>query len=79
MAATQGRHATADKFSADIAHPRHSTSHKERHVVSLRYEARAEREARDTTTGLAAEPLVGPTSTAFRGAWLSPLVITVRS
>ena len=38
--------------------PRHSTSHKERHVVTLRYEARAEREARDTRTGLAAEPLV---------------------
>ena len=32
--------------------------HKERHVVTLRYEARAEREARDTRTGLAAEPLV---------------------
>ena len=32
--------------------------HKERHVITLRYEARAEREARDTRTGLAAEPLV---------------------
>ena len=58
VAATQGRHATVDKLSADIAHPRHSTSHNERHVVTLRYEARAEREARDTRTGLAAEPLV---------------------
>ena len=39
-----------------IAHP--PAQHKERHVVTLRYEARAEREARDTRTGLAAEPLV---------------------
>jgi len=44
-------------LSADIAHTRHA-QHKERHVVTLRYEARAEREARDTRTGLAAEPLV---------------------
>jgi len=44
-------------LSADIAHPRHA-QHKERHVVTLRYEARAERKARDTRTGLAAEPLV---------------------
>ena len=57
MAATQGRHVTADKLSADIAHTRHA-QHKERHIVTLRYEARAEREARDTRTGLAAEPLV---------------------
>jgi len=60
VAATQGRPATANgrhKLSADIAHPRHA-QHKERHVVTLPYEARAEREARDTTTGLAAEPLV---------------------
>ena len=48
-----GRH----KLSADIEHPRHA-QHKQRHVVTLRYEASAEREARDTRTGLAAEPLV---------------------
>jgi len=48
-----GRH----KLSADIAHPRHAR-HKERNVVTLRYEARAEREARYTRKGLAAEPLV---------------------
>ena len=48
-----GRH----KLSADIAHPRHA-QHKQRHVVTWRYEARAERKARDTRTGLAAEPLV---------------------
>jgi len=55
VVATQGHHATADKLSADSTPP---AQHKERHVVTLRYEARAEREARDTRTGLAAEPLV---------------------
>jgi len=48
-----GRH----KLSADITHPRHA-QHKQRHVVTLRYEASAEREARDTRTGLVTEPLV---------------------
>ena len=53
-----GRH----KLSADIlAHPRRA-QHKQRHVVTLRYEASAEREARDTRTGLAAEPLVRMTN-----------------
>ena len=45
------------KLSADIAHPRRA-QHKQRHVVTLRYEASAEREAPDTRTGLAADPLV---------------------
>ena len=49
----KGRH----KLSADIAHPRHAQQ-KQRHVITLRYEASAEREARDTRTDLAAEPLV---------------------
>jgi len=48
-----GRH----KLYADMAHPRHA-QRKQRHVVTLRYEASAEREARDIRTGLAAEPLV---------------------
>jgi len=54
VAATQGRHATADKLSADIAHPRHA-QHKQRHVVTLQYEARAEREARDIRTASASK------------------------
>ena len=42
--------------------------HKQRHVVTLRYEARAEHEARDTRTGLAALPLVSKTSSAVLSA-----------
>ena len=41
--------------------------HKERHVVTLRYEARAEHEARDTRMGLAAELLV-----LNNGIWPKP-------
>jgi len=57
VAATQGRYVTADKIVCRYSTP--PAQHKERHVVTLRYEARAEREARDTCTrtGLAAEPL----------------------
>jgi len=56
LSSCNGRH----KLSADIAQPRSTppAQHKERHVVTWRYEATAEREARDTRTGLAAEPLV---------------------
>jgi len=46
VAATQGRHATADKIVCRYSTP--PAQHKERHVVTLRYEARGEREARDT-------------------------------
>ena len=56
VAATQGRPATADKLSADST-PRHSTRNDTCHFA-IPYEARAEREARDTRTGLAAGPLV---------------------
>jgi len=64
-----GRH----KLSADIAHTRHA-QHKKRHVVTLRYEARAEREARDTRTGLAAEPLVNLTVEAPRNERTRPVI-----